>query len=239
MTDGIGTTNYTYVSAGQLGALQLATEAKPTAYGTVGYQYDQLSRVASESIDSADTRSFTSYAIGRVTNQTNGLGGFTYNFVGSSGRLQSLQAPSQTYSFSYYPAKGNFWLQEIKQAATSGTVTDIAYRALEPTIPGLMMAITPERQRLNRFCWYQRVMTGIVVFLFPAVCVLASRLGVFSSPQAATIQPDFAFTGLFYHQRSGLYFAQARAYDPGLKRRLKRDPIAEQGGINLYGYVGN
>ncbi|MBV8212125.1 MAG: hypothetical protein JOZ08_02745, partial [Verrucomicrobia bacterium] len=50
-------------------------------------------------------------------------------------------------------------------------------------------------------------------------------------------QPDFAYTGLFYHQRSGLYFAEYRAYDSGLKRWLNRDPILEKGGINLYAYV--
>ena len=51
-------------------------------------------------------------------------------------------------------------------------------------------------------------------------------------------QPDFAYTGLFYHQRSGLHFAEYRAYDTGVKRWLNRDVIAETGGINLYAYVG-
>ena len=124
MTDGIGTTSYTYVAAGQLGALLPATEVKPTGYGTVGYQYDQLSRVVSESIDGADARSYTYDAIGRIKEQANGLGGFTYKFDGSSGRLQSLQEPSQKFTFSYYPANGDFRLKEIAQAATGGTVTD-------------------------------------------------------------------------------------------------------------------
>ena len=42
----------------------------------------------------------------------------------------------------------------------------------------------------------------------------------------------------FYHARSGLYFTHYLAYDPRLGRWLSRDPIWEQGGINLYGYVG-
>jgi RHS repeat-associated protein len=86
-------------------------------------------------------------------------------------------------------------------------------------------------------------MVGTIIVSFPVVCVLASKLGTFSKPEvfaaAATIQPDFAYTGLFYHQRSGLYFAQGRAYDSGLKRWVNRDPIGEQGGVNLYGYVAN
>jgi RHS repeat-associated protein len=50
--------------------------------------------------------------------------------------------------------------------------------------------------------------------------------------------PDFRYAGLFYHQPSGLYLATNRAYDPAIGRWLSRDPIAEQGGVNLYAYVG-
>jgi RHS repeat-associated protein len=86
-------------------------------------------------------------------------------------------------------------------------------------------------------------MVGTVILSFLVVCVLASKLGAFSKSEVisegATVQPDFGYTGLYYHQRSGLYFARARAYDSGLKRWLNRDPIGEQGGINLYGYVAN
>jgi RHS repeat-associated protein len=50
---------------------------------------------------------------------------------------------------------------------------------------------------------------------------------------------DFAFTGHYRHAKSGLHLALYRAYDAGLGRWLSRDPIAEDGGINLYGYVKN
>jgi RHS repeat-associated protein len=49
---------------------------------------------------------------------------------------------------------------------------------------------------------------------------------------------DLRYGGLFYHAQSGLYLATYRAYDPSLGRWLARDPIAENGGINLYEYVG-
>jgi RHS repeat-associated protein len=124
MVDGVGTTNYSYVPAGQLGALQLATEAKPTGYGTVALQYDQLSRVVNESIDGADSRSFTYDSIGRVSNQANGLGAFTYQFVGSSNRLQVLTEPAQKFNLSYYGATSDFLLQQIQQTANSATVSD-------------------------------------------------------------------------------------------------------------------
>ncbi len=50
--------------------------------------------------------------------------------------------------------------------------------------------------------------------------------------------PDLRYAGLFYHQTSGLYLATYRAYDPAIARWLSRDPIEEQGGLNLYAYVG-
>jgi RHS repeat-associated protein len=47
------------------------------------------------------------------------------------------------------------------------------------------------------------------------------------------------YTGHHHHGKSGLVLTWYRAYDPDTGRWLSRDPIAESGGINLYGYVGN
>ncbi len=55
----------------------------------------------------------------------------------------------------------------------------------------------------------------------------------------SSFYPDFGFTGLYAHQRSGLDLATYRNYKPGLGRWLNRDPIGERGGINLYTYVKN
>jgi RHS repeat-associated protein len=50
---------------------------------------------------------------------------------------------------------------------------------------------------------------------------------------------DFGFTHFYYDQASGLWFSRTRAYDPNLARWLSRDPIGEDGGINLYAFVEN
>ena len=101
-----------------------------------------------------------------------------------------------------------------------------------------MQQVCPESLRPLR-----RIATVTLILFLPIACVVVSRLDAFANreaaPQVNSVQPDFAYTGLFYHQRSGLYFAQARAYDSGLKRWVNRDPIGEQGGVNLYGYVAN
>ena len=54
-----------------------------------------------------------------------------------------------------------------------------------------------------------------------------------------SIDADFGFTGHYVHSPSGLHLALFRAYDADTGRWLSRDPIAEKGGLNLYGYLGN
>jgi RHS repeat-associated protein len=54
-------------------------------------------------------------------------------------------------------------------------------------------------------------------------------------PQTA---PEFGYAGMRHHAPSGLYLTKYRAYDPQTGRWLSRDPIGEEGGVNLYGYVG-
>jgi RHS repeat-associated protein len=53
------------------------------------------------------------------------------------------------------------------------------------------------------------------------------------------LEADFGFTGFYRHQASGLNFTLYRADDANLGRWLSRDPIGENGGLNLYGYVRN
>jgi RHS repeat-associated protein len=53
------------------------------------------------------------------------------------------------------------------------------------------------------------------------------------------LESDFLYTGHFYHDESDLHLTLYRAYNPELGMWLSRDPIAENGGLNLYAYVGN
>jgi RHS repeat-associated protein len=49
----------------------------------------------------------------------------------------------------------------------------------------------------------------------------------------------YRFSSKEFHKTSGLYYYGYRFYHPNLQRWLNADPIGEQGGINLYGFVGN
>ena len=55
-------------------------------------------------------------------------------------------------------------------------------------------------------------------------------------------QTDFGYTGLLYHQRSGLNLALHRAYDSSIKRWLSRDPLINpevDAGPNIFTYLQN
>ncbi len=56
---------------------------------------------------------------------------------------------------------------------------------------------------------------------------------------AAESQVVHGYTGHVRHAWSGLWLAPYRIYNSSLGRWISRDPIAEDGGIKLYGYVGN
>ncbi len=59
---------------------------------------------------------------------------------------------------------------------------------------------------------------------------------------SGTINVDFGYTGLYYHQPSGLNFAPYREYSPALGRWINRDPLTNaemRQGPNLYEYVRN
>ena len=49
----------------------------------------------------------------------------------------------------------------------------------------------------------------------------------------------FRFSTKFYDEETGLYYYGYRYYNPSTGRWPSRDPIQEQGGLNLYGFVGN
>jgi RHS repeat-associated protein len=59
----------------------------------------------------------------------------------------------------------------------------------------------------------------------------------FYTDNNSTSLTDFRYAGMFYDQQDGLYLANYRVYEPRRARWLSRDPIGEEEGNNLYGYV--
>ncbi len=57
--------------------------------------------------------------------------------------------------------------------------------------------------------------------------------------ETETVSNPFKFSSEYHDPETGLIYYNYRYYNPEHGKWLKRDPIAEQGGVNLYGFVGN
>ncbi len=67
---------------------------------------------------------------------------------------------------------------------------------------------------------------------------VATRKGAGREPPSCAGPPSWSITLLNDAQAELIYYGQ-RFYSPGLGRFINRDPIEEQGGINLYAFVRN
>ena len=106
-----------------------------------------------------------------------------------------------------------------------------------------LQTFTQGQYASNTAYFYTRDHLGSIREMFKSDGTVVARSdydpwGRFTAVQN-TVKPNFNYTGLYRHTKSGLDFASYRAYDPTLGRWLNRDPIGEAGGLNLYGYVGN
>jgi RHS repeat-associated protein len=128
MTDGNGTTTYTYVPMGQLGAGAAATVDGPLANDTITYGYDELGRVVSRTLASATT-SWAYDALGRLSTLGDPIGTFTYGYDGQTSRVASVTYPnSQTSTYTYLPNTADRRIGEIHHKTPSGaTLSRFAY----------------------------------------------------------------------------------------------------------------
>src|SRR5262245_9432956 len=101
MTDGTGTTKYSYVPIGSLGALQLSQESSPVASSAISYAYDELGRLTSRTVQGAGAETFAYDAIGRLITHTNDLGAFTLAYLGQTGQITSRTLASSTLATSW------------------------------------------------------------------------------------------------------------------------------------------
>jgi YD repeat-containing protein len=145
-TDGTGTTRYSYLPAGILGALQVASVTGPRGDET-DYAYDELGRVVSRKIDGVPVN--LSYdSLGRVVNETNPLGNFGYSYVNATDRLQSVNYPNgQSSQYTYFDSSGDNRLSKILHLDPNQNLLsqfDHTY-----TATGEMTSVTRQAPELN------------------------------------------------------------------------------------------
>ncbi len=129
-TDGVGTTQFTYVPVGSLGALQVQQEAGPFANSAIASAYDELGRLASRTVQGAGAETFQYDAIGRLTGHTSDLGAFTLSYLGQTSQTTSRQLASSTLAttWSYLTNADDRRLSGINNIGlTSGHFSTFAY----------------------------------------------------------------------------------------------------------------
>jgi RHS repeat-associated protein len=125
MTDGNGTTQYSYVPVGSFGALRLQQENSPQPSSTISYTYDALGRRSSQTVAAAGAETFQYDAIGRVVSHTSDLGSFSLNYLGQTSQITQRQllpvSANLATSWSYLPNSGDRRLASIGNIGLSSS----------------------------------------------------------------------------------------------------------------------
>jgi YD repeat-containing protein len=131
MTDGFGSTVYTYNPIGAtppLGAGRLATVSGPFPNSSITYGYDELGRVVNRGINGVnEARTFDT--LGRLSSVTNPLGAFQYTYQGVTGRLDNILLPSgQKTIFTNFDATQDFRMASItNQRSDTSVISSFTY----------------------------------------------------------------------------------------------------------------
>ncbi|KVF14464.1 peptidase C39 [Burkholderia vietnamiensis] len=130
MSDGTGTTQYSYVPVGTFGALQRQLESTPLANGTISYAYDALGRLSTRTVAGAGPETFQYDALGRLVTHASDLGSFTLGYLGQTRQIASRQLASSSLgtTWSYLPNSGDRRLSGISTTGlSSGQYTTFQY----------------------------------------------------------------------------------------------------------------
>ncbi len=131
MTDATGTTTYTYnpvLSTPILGSGQLAAVSGQYANSLISYNYDSLGRQTRRIIN-GEASSVVYDSLGRITENDNILGKFSYQYIEHSQRISTKKMPNHLNTFlSYYDNEDDRRLKEILNSSVYGnTLSKFGY----------------------------------------------------------------------------------------------------------------
>lgn len=123
MTDGTGATQYSYVAAGSLGALELQQETSPLPNGATTYAYDAFGRVSTRTVAGSGAETFQYDALGRLVSHASDLGSFPLSYLGQTRQITGRQllpvSSNLATSWSYLPNSGDRRLASIGNVGLS------------------------------------------------------------------------------------------------------------------------
>jgi len=156
MTDGTGTTRYSYAPVGTPGALQLGVEDGPYANDDISYSYDALGRLSGRSV-AGSTEAVTYDALGRVSSGQNALGNLAFTYVGETRQVASESVgASARATYTYETNANDRRLKAIDNLGArgyqyttnaQGVVTGITDSTFGPARAGAAVRRTPAQSR--------------------------------------------------------------------------------------------
>jgi len=130
MTDGTGTTNFTYTAIGSNGALKLASIDGPFANDVIGLTYDALGRLAGRNITGGN-ETFAYDAISRLITHASPLGTHAYTYLGQTSQTATRGLTGTSISTSWgYDTNAND--RRLISIANSGVTRSYALSYLDP-----------------------------------------------------------------------------------------------------------
>ena len=120
MTDGTGTTQYSYGPVGALGALRLVQTTSPPTR-TIGYAYDEIGRMVSRSVSGSGVEALQYDALGRLSQHSSDLGTFNFAYLGQTDQITQRALASSTLKtvWSYLSNTGDRRLKEVDNVGLS------------------------------------------------------------------------------------------------------------------------
>lgn len=196
-----------------------------------------------------NSRTYTYLATGQITND--GVRSYTYN---AQGRSEEISTGTSS-SFNIYDAFGQR-IQKIGSNAGNQTQTLFVYDENGQ----LLGEYTPQGEVIREYIWLENRLVGLRSYQYPneILRVHTDHLGTpraisdnhnqivwrWEGDQFGDVLPignlifPLRHAGQYYDAEVGLFYNYFRDYDPITGRYIESDPIALDGGLNTYGYVG-
>ena len=241
-------------------------EGRLTRAGEVQFAYDAAGNRVRVVDGEGETRS--TYGAGNRL-LTAGETGFVYDAQGrliqrgegedlqafdydARGRLTAVHAADgATVRYGYAPNGQLLWREDAAGRTSflsgiEGTYAEVAHGAVQQAFvlgEGIDDVLAVERDKEAFFFHTDRVRSVLAMTGPEGEVAARYRYGAFgeqleqSGPAAEWNR--LGFTSRPHDATSGLVDMRARPYSPELGRFLTPDPLAHQGGMNLYAYVGN
>ena len=240
------TSTFGYDNADQLTS-DIVTQGTTTT-STSGWGYDLAGNRTDNTLNGTDITS--SYnALNELKTNTGTLPGVTYQWDAEH-RLVAINRGTASSQFSYDGLGRRVKIVELTSGVATSTTTYVWDGMEIREQRDATGAIVQQRYYDQGFQGvtganigihlYTRDHLGSIREIVDTTGALQERISydAWGNPSFSDTTPitSFAYTGFFLHQPSGLQLAQYRAYSAQQGRWTSRDPLGENGGLNMYAY---